>query len=114
MKNSTIYKIFAFAVVAAIFIFSILWTSLGRKGNISTTQNNNPLPIPANNGEVRVRDFTKNPVQQSHGAMEIESQPKYSIVYYQNDNSFVITLLAEPLKEVRQQAEVEFLKNLNI
>jgi hypothetical protein len=76
-------------------------------------------------GSVEVQDFTKDPDTKTSpnipgayflagGLDPVETGATFSIMYVESDKSFTISLLQEPLGEVRRQAEASLLKKLNI
>lgn len=80
----------------------------------SKTSSSNTLTVPAQGGSEQVSDFTKNPARVAGDTTVIAENENYSIVYFTTDQSFLITILAEPVQASRDAAEQELLAKLNI
>ncbi|MDE2311529.1 MAG: hypothetical protein KGJ93_00360 [Patescibacteria group bacterium] len=74
----------------------------------------NMLNVPAQGGSIPVQDFTKHPVAALNGTDVIAQNNDYSIVYFTKEQSFLITILSQPAAAVRQAAEQELLRQLQI
>ena len=78
-------------------------------------QNSNPtINIQTPNGSIKVSDFTKNPISTTTDAVIIAQTTDYQILNYKIDKSFFITLLSQPLKQARANAEQALVSNLKI
>ena len=110
MKFST--KILLIFGVVLLFVYSI-WKAL-------SSQPQPPAPsgptktITTPSGSVDVRDFTQNPAQTTSGTTVIKATDQFKLIYFSTDNSFLITLLSQPLQQARDAAEAELLSNLGI
>lgn len=115
MKRTTSYKILGVTVVIILFLYSL---SQVFKSPQKTQNNNNQNPaglsIHTNSGEIKVKDFTIQPKDETKDSITAEKNAGFNIAYFKNDQSFLITLEAEPLKQNRQLAEQELLKMLQI
>lgn len=82
----------------------------------NTASKEESFRITTKQGEVTVRDFTKNAafITQDGKTVAVVNSGKYSIVFYRPDQSFAISLLAKPFPIVRQEAERALLSTLNI
>ena len=80
----------------------------------SQVSNTNTKIIQTSQGPINVQDYTQHPVQVTNDAIVIEQTNDYQILNFKADNSFLITLLAEPIGQSRTTAENAFLKDLNI
>lgn len=91
----------------------------------NTTPSNTFSVTGADGSKVAVKDFTKDPATAStanipghyyiaSGLNPGANNATYSIFYVDKDQSFTVTLLAEPTGQARQQAEQDLMKKLNI
>ncbi len=78
-------------------------------GNSANTVN---IGTPA--GNVKTRNFTLNPIKVVGSEMQLADTDEYQIIYYQQEQSFVILIQASPALTSRQHAEAAFLSNLQI
>jgi hypothetical protein len=114
-----IYKILIGIVIIGIFLISIFLALSSKKqvaSPIAAPPISGPtLTVPAKGGSLPVSDFTKHPTSRVLGdTTVIKQNDNYSIVYFSVDQSFLITILAEPVQANREAAEQEFLNNLQI
>lgn len=112
IKNSTLYKMLGAAAIGALLIFSLY--GIFNRPETNPLSQSNTVTLPASGGDIKVNDFTRNPVQTATGAMEIAKTEQFNIVYFSEDQSFLITLTAKPLQEARDGAERSFLQKLGI
>jgi hypothetical protein len=118
--GKTTWKILAGLAVILLFAAGVI-LALRDKGAAPATDGNSRLPANSNplvfdtpKGQVKTKDFTQNPAEKTSGALAIKETSDYSIVYYEKDRSFVITLLSAPAAKARDAAEDDFLAALNI
>jgi len=115
MKNKKLLYFFGILVVAGLLAYSLISITSKQPSNPNTAATSTQtFVIPTPKGSVTVRDITRNPVQQVTDNTVIERNDSYSIVYYPNEKSFAITLLAAPLQKSREAAESKFLGDLGI
>ena len=113
MKAS--YKILLIVAVAAIFLYCVFLAVSSRKQVVPSSQSNNTLSIPAQGGgTLKVQDVTKNPAQVLGDTDVVEQNSNYTINYFTKDQSFLITILAQPIQANRDAAEQELLNELGI
>ena len=111
------YKILIAVVVIGIFLFSVFLAVSSKKQTPNPAQQPISGPIitvPAKGGSLPVSDFTKHPQQVLGDTTVIHQDQNYSIVYFSSDQSFLITILAEPAQQNRDLAEQALLTNLQI
>ncbi len=102
------------ALILALFAMS-LYFAFRKKPETQVQPPPGPtVSIPTQNGSVIVSDPAQNPVEQVGDAAAIAETGQYDIVYYKSEQSFVITLLSQPLQAARDAAEDAFLAKLNI
>ncbi len=104
-------------VVAVLFLFSLLLSNRltpTNQSNGGATTTGATLDIPTPAGDVKINDITQNPIQQVPDNIVFERSEKFSIVYYPEEKTFSINILAQPLKQSRDQAEAALLKDLGI
>lgn len=64
---------------------------------------------------VEVNDFTKSPKYMDKiGDILFVDSKEYQILYMEKYNKFLLSILSSPFEEIRQKAELEFLKSLGI
>ena len=116
IKNSTIYKIFGVAVVVALFAYSIINALLNSssKPPVATPPPAGQINISTNSGAVPVKDFTKNPAEAVNGNLAVQKTGQFTIDYYPQDQSFVISLSAQPIQKSRDAAEQALLSDLGL
>jgi cell division protein FtsI/penicillin-binding protein 2 len=116
MKKTTVYKILGAMIVILLSLFSLSQIFKSSKQDQNNNTNPNPagISIPTQAGEVKVRDFTKQAVEQTKETILAEKNKSFDIAYFKQDQTFLITIEAEPLKQNRDLAEQELLKMLQI
>ncbi len=114
MKKPTLYKILAVLIVVILFFYSLIQVFRSAQKSQNNNQNPGGLSISTQAGEVKVKDFTVKPKDETKDSITAEKSAGFSIAYFKNDQSFLITLEAEPLKQNRLLAEQELLKMLQI
>ncbi|HVY67601.1 MAG TPA: hypothetical protein VHA30_01745 [Patescibacteria group bacterium] len=92
-----------FGLGAIIFLFLQPAPATGPTKNIATQQ-----------GTVTVQDYTDHPIASTDDVYVLAQADSYEVVNLKIDNSFLITLLAEPLNQSRQAAETALLNQLKI
>ena len=101
------------AVIVGVFAIAgvvlILTTKTSSTGTASAT-----IPIQTSQGTVNVQNYNINPVKTTNDAVIIEENDEYQILNYKTDNSFLITLLLNPLSQSRVDAQAAFIKDLGI
>jgi hypothetical protein len=129
--RTRILIVIGIVIVVAVVVF--LAITIGRKqaATPSPTPNeaNGILPAPAPvppaptgdridlqgpGGSVSVKNFYPNSVEQTADSVDVLETDDYSITYFRNDASFLITLLNGPFDTVRPKAEAAFLQTLDI
>ena len=111
------YKILIGSIVIVIFLFSIFFALSSKKQvniPVAAPISGPTITVPAKGGDMQVSDFTKNPQAVFGDTTVIAQNGNYSIVYFSVDQSFLITILAEPFNQNRTLAEQELLKHLGI
>src|SRR4051812_12301655 len=84
--------------IVILFIYSLVVALNSKKQAGTPSPSPQTLSVPTKQGEtLQVKDFTKNPVEKVGDTMAIDETPNFSIVYFTKDQSFLITLSAEPL-----------------
>jgi hypothetical protein len=77
--------------------------------------NSNKLSITTKQGDVKINDINKNPVQIfPNSDVEYKKTTDYTLDYYAKDKSFVITLTNSNIQMARNEAEADFLSTLKI
>ncbi|MDR3642100.1 MAG: hypothetical protein P4L74_00540 [Candidatus Doudnabacteria bacterium] len=112
-----IYKILIGVIVGGIFLFSIYLavTSQKQVASPATVPITGPtLTVPAKGGSLPVSDFTKHPQEVLGATTVIKQNDNYSIVYFPVDQSFLITILAQPVQQNRDAAEQLLLSQLQV
>lgn len=104
-------------LIAGILIILIFFGVIGilvflKNGGGLNTGNTKIINTPQ--GSITVKDYTQHPIATTTDAIIIEQNSQFQILNYKVDNSFLITLLAEPIKKARIDAENAFIKDLNI
>lgn len=86
-----------------------------REGEKASVPPSDKIILPTNFGQpVAVRNFLLNPKEKfSYGAVLAENE-WYKIIFFSEDEVFLITLKQAPLRQAVSLAESEFLKQLNI
>lgn len=111
------YKVLIFVAIAGIFLFSVYLALSSRKQvpNPAAVPISGPtLTVPAKGGSLPVSDFTKHPQQVLGDTTVIQQSDNFGIVYFSKDQSFLITILAQPVQQNRDAAEQALLKQLQI
>ncbi|MFH1971552.1 MAG: hypothetical protein ABIJ05_04180 [Patescibacteria group bacterium] len=118
------------ALILIVFVFYLVLSKRNSKNN-PTINNNLPLPagvlptasptfkkpigptIPIS--DVNVNNFYNlNPKINERGDVTFVDRQNFQILYFSKENEFLISILGSPFEESRQEAEKEFLKQLNI
>lgn len=93
-----------------VFILTVLLILL-----LSFLANFDKISITTNEGEIKINDIYKNPTELlPNNDVVFKENKNYSLYYYPNDQSFTITILSKNLQTARDEAEKNFLKELNI
>ncbi|MCL5667200.1 MAG: hypothetical protein M1383_05535 [Patescibacteria group bacterium] len=112
IKNNKIYKWTGILAIVLLFVFSVIYALKNPSSNTNQQNLNSGQPtmdISTNQGDVEINDVTKNPVFDFNGDMVVKENSNYHILYFSKDQSFLITILAQPVRQSRQQAENAFL-----
>lgn len=107
-------KKFILVSILLIAVITILYGVFRSKLVLPLSENT--FIIKTGAGDVPVKDFYKSSVQvdpQRKDALVKRTQD-YDIVYFAKDQSFLITLSRQPVKEARNQAELDLLETLGI
>lgn len=105
-------KILYFAgvvIVLGLLVFSFLLANNRSSNTASPT-----IVVPAKNGAVPVNNVTQNPVQQVGDTVVFAQTDQYSIIYYQKEQTFSITISSQPAQPARDAAEAVLLQKLGI
>ena len=130
-NNMKKYFLIVFGVLTILFIFYIVLSSLKKKAvnkpsGIPTPTNtpiNYPLPSGVKqdrSGKITIQGvevnnfFSSSEKIDPQGDRELSQSNKYSIQYFPQFNSFLISLNASPFEEVRSEAEQDFIKKLGL
>lgn len=108
------YKKIIFIFAITILLLYSFYIAITRTNNNNSERNNKDLTIPTSQGQVKINDITQHPLEKVKGSYKFAASQDYSMDYFDNDLSFSIVLLSQPLDKARQEAEDEFLKELNI
>ena len=115
-------KIWIFTGIGAVIILFLMSLLLAnnqpaqnqQSGPSKGSASRSPLTIPTSKGDVIINDITKHPVQQVPDNVVIDRTNQFTIVYYPNEKTFSINVLANPLQQSRSAAEAALLKDLGI
>ena len=102
------------AVVVLLLLFSFYIALRGIHTPAPTQPNGPTISIPTSQGSVQVPDVTQNPVFQTIDTYDFKKSDQYEIVYFSQEKSFTITILAPPAQQSRDAAEQAFLDTLAI
>lgn len=118
MKNVKVYQILLGFVILVLFFYSLSFIEVGSLNNknniINKGENSDGLAIQIPAGKIMVKNFTKEAVKQGEDTLLLRQNENFSILYFKTDQSFLIVLNSEPLKQNGALAEQELLKFLNI
>lgn len=122
--------IFSLASILIVFVFYFFISKRNSKNNLATNDN---LPLPTGVlptafptfkkpvgptipiSDVNVNNFYNlNPKINERGDVTFVDRQNFQIIYFSKENEFLISVLGSPFEEKRQEAEKEFLKQLNI
>ena len=115
--NNKYIKFIIIAVVVLLFMFCILAAlDYSQKKSVQNQPATSEavINIPTPNGQVQVKDVTKNPIQQVQDTVVVDRKSNFDIVYITTDKAFLITLESQPLQQTRDVAEQAFLSDLQI
>lgn len=72
-------------------------------------------PKKINISGVQTNDFLSSPKEvNKNGDVLFAETPKYQLVYLQNFNQFIVSILSSPFETIKKEAEIEFLHRLGI
>jgi hypothetical protein len=112
LQNKTLIKIIVVTVLAILFIFSVI-KSLPQKSP-KTDNSLQQIVIQGNKGEVQLKNFYNQVKGQVGDTMVLAETQDFHVVYFKKDQTFLITLLSQPVSNARDLAENEFLKQLEV
>jgi len=100
--------------ILGLFAYSIFvaYKYSRRQANISDGEylGESGLEISALSGKIRTKDFSRQAIDETEINLLLADTSDYRVVYYKQENAFVITLLSLPLEQSRKKAG-EFLKS---
>lgn len=72
------------------------------------------MTLETSRGPLSVNNFINDPVERVGNTVGISRASQFSIVYFESENAFAITLLSLPLSSARSTAEENLLQQLGI
>jgi hypothetical protein len=114
IMNNKLLKIAGIGLVAVLLIFSVIMALNSKQNSQSNIPSSQALDIPTSKGDVKVKDFTKDPVEQTPDTTAIAETPDYQIAFFPKDSSFAIVLQSVPAQAARDKAEQALLDKLGI
>lgn len=97
------------AIVVVIIILTVVMVTYSNKDKAVGGENS--VVFNTKIGEIQVQDAYEN---REGEYTVIRNSSQYEILFYPNDQSFLITLYATPIDKVKKDAEKTFIKALNI
>jgi hypothetical protein len=101
-------------IILLMFSFYIANKQPSSSPNSTPTSTAATLIIPVPGGTVPVNNITQNPVQQADDTVLFAQTSQYSIIYYTQEQTFSITINAQPVQAARDAAEAALLQKLGI
>ncbi len=80
----------------------------------NSTSTSLTLVIPVSGGAIPVSNITQNPVQQVEDTVVFAKTSQYTIVYFQKEQTFSISIDSAPVQVARDAAESALLQKLGI
>jgi len=115
MKSGFLVKLIIILIVVALFAMGVILALKEPTQQTSDQGGQGPTTtISTPRGNVEVKDFTRNPVERVGDVLALEENKDFSIVYFSEGNSFLITLNSQPVQEARNKAETALLDHLGI
>ncbi len=110
------HKFLIITVITLLLLFSLyfVFRQISAPGGGQTASSTPQISIPTANGQIQISDITQHPVEQVTDTVVFARTNQYEIAYFPNEQSFTITISAEPVEQARQAAEQAFLDKLQI
>ncbi len=116
MSGKKLLYFFGILIIIILLVFSFYLANKPSPSAPSTTPTStaSTLAIPIPGGNLPVNNITQNPVQTETDTVVFAQTGQYSIIYYPNEQTFSITINAQPVQAARDAAEAALLQKLGI